>query len=122
MRDTVKKLLDLNRPGKENRQPTNINGVIEDTIGLLKSHLKKNNVEIMLNLSSRVPNIIASPQQLGQIFMNLISNAVEAMTGTSRSKDGWKTGETDERKITVCSNLDGLVKSPILAFLAPLNH
>ena len=105
IRDTVKKLLDLNRPGKEEKQSTNINRVIENTVGLLKSHLKKNGVKIALNLSSRIPNITASPQQLGQVFMNLISNAVEAMAGTSKSKDVRKTRESADREITVNSNL-----------------
>ena len=105
IRDTVKKLLDLNRPGKEGKQPININSVIEDTMALLKSHLKKNRVKITLNLSSKLPNITASPQQLLQVFMNLINNAVEAMTGTSKSKDGWKIRESTYREITVNSNL-----------------
>ncbi len=105
IRDTVKKLLDLNRPGKEKKQSMNINRVIEDTTGLLKSYLKQKGVKIVLNLSSRMPNITVSPQQLGQVFMNLISNAVEAMAGTSKSKDVRKTRESADRKITVNSNL-----------------
>ena len=105
IRDIVKKLLDLNRPGKEKKQSMNINSVIEDTVALLKNFLKTNNIKIVLNLSSKIPSITASPQQLGQVFMNLISNAVEAMTGTSKSKDGWKTGETIDGEITVNSNL-----------------
>jgi PAS domain S-box-containing protein len=105
IRDTVKKLLDLNRPGKEDKQSINLNGIIENTVGLLKSYLKKNNVKTMLNLSSRIPNITASPQQLGQVFMNLISNAVEAMDGISKPKDGLKTRETTGAKVTINSDL-----------------
>ncbi|MBW1783621.1 MAG: PAS domain S-box protein [Deltaproteobacteria bacterium] len=104
IRDTVKKLLDLNRPGKEDKQSTNINQIIEDTIGLLKGYLKNNDIQIIPNLSSTVPNMTASPQQLGQVLMNLISNAIEAMAGTSRSKDGWKPGQDSNGKITVTSN------------------
>ncbi len=80
IRDTVKNLLDLNRPGKEKKQPVHINKVIENTISLLKSYLKKNSVKITLNLSEKNPLIIASPQQLGQVFVNLINNAIEAMS------------------------------------------
>jgi len=80
IRDTVKNLLDLNRPGKEKKQPVDINKIIENTISLLKSYLKKNCVKISLNLSEKIPVIIASPQQLGQVFVNLINNAIEAMS------------------------------------------
>ena len=38
----VKKLLDLNRPGKEKMQPMDINSVIEDTAALLKDYLNLN--------------------------------------------------------------------------------
>ena len=104
IRDIVRKLLDLNRPGKENKQSMNINGVIEDTATLLKDYLKKCKVKIILNLSSKVPGITASPQQLGQVFMNLVNNAAEAMMGASESKDGGKSGEITHRTITIKSN------------------
>ena len=105
IRDTVQKLLDLNRPGKEIKQSMDIKRVIEDTVGLLKSYLKKNHVTLTLNLSPTIPHITASPQQLGQIMLNLISNAVEAMAGTSGSKNGWKTGKTADRRITINADL-----------------
>lgn len=79
IRDTVQKLFDLNRPGKERKQPLNINNVLEDTIALLNSLLKKKNVRIQVDPYPDIPNIIASPQQMGQVFMNLINNSVEAM-------------------------------------------
>lgn len=84
IRKTVRKLLDLNRPGKEKKQSINVNDIIEDTVTLVQSHLKQKNVTVNLNLSSRVPNIIASPQQLGQVIMNFINNAVDAMSGVSK--------------------------------------
>jgi PAS domain S-box-containing protein len=107
IRDTVKRLLDLNRPGKEARQPTNINRIIEDTAGLLKSHVEKNQVGVVLNLSPDVPEIIASPQQLGQVFMNLISNAVEAMVGRAVSEAGSAHVGGTLGRVTVTSALSG---------------
>jgi len=34
--------------------------------------------------------MIASPQQLGHVFLNLINNSVEAMSGVSKSEGKWK--------------------------------
>jgi C4-dicarboxylate-specific signal transduction histidine kinase len=104
IRDTVRNLLDLNRPGKEKMQSMNIHNCIEDTLALLRSHLKKNGVKIILNLSPEAGDITGSPQQLGQVFMNLINNAVEAMTGIPTPKDGPKPRGPAERKITIHSN------------------
>lgn len=79
IRNTVRNLIDLNRPGKEKKQPMNINQIIENTVALTRSHLKKNMVSIKLNLAAKTSNINASPQQIGQVIMNLINNAVESI-------------------------------------------
>ena len=80
IRDTVKNLIDLNRPGKEKKEPLDLNQVIENTTALVRSYLKKNRIDIQLNLAAKSQRIDGSPQQLGQVFMNLINNAVESIT------------------------------------------
>jgi PAS domain S-box-containing protein len=79
IRNTVRNLIDLNRPGKEKKQPMDINQVIENTVALTRSHLKKNMVSIKLNLAAKASKINASPQQIGQVIMNLVNNAVESI-------------------------------------------
>jgi PAS domain S-box-containing protein len=81
IRDTVKNLIDLNRPGKEKKQATDVNQVIDNTFALVKSLLKKNMIAAKLELTAPKATIFASPQQMGQVFMNLINNAVESITG-----------------------------------------
>jgi len=80
IRDTVKNLIDLNRPGKEEKQPIDVNQVIENTTSLVRSYLKKHGIIIHLNLSAKEQRIDGSPQQLGQVLMNLLNNAVESIT------------------------------------------
>jgi len=81
IRDTVKNLIDLNRPGKEKMQLTDVNQVIDNTVALVKSLLKKNMIAAHLELEAKNSTFFASPQQVGQVLMNLINNAVEAITG-----------------------------------------
>jgi len=103
--NTVRRLLDLNRPDKETKQSMNVDSVIEDTVSVLKGYLKNNKVKVNLDLSSRIPNITASPQQLGQVFLNLINNAVEAMSAVTKRKDGWMEQEPIGREITINTRL-----------------
>ena len=79
IRNTVRNLIDLNRPGKDKKQPMDVNLVIENTVALMISHLKKNMVDVKLNLAAKASPINASPQQIGQVIMNLVNNAVEAI-------------------------------------------
>jgi PAS domain S-box-containing protein len=86
IRDTVRNLIDLNRPGKEKKQPIDLHPVIENTAALIRSYLKKNRITINLDLTAEGQKIDGSPQQLGQVFMNLINNAVESITHDPASK------------------------------------
>ena len=63
IRDTVKNLIDLNRPGKERKQPVDINQVIENTVALVRSHLKKNLINIRLDLAADSSKMTASPSR-----------------------------------------------------------
>lgn len=81
IRKTVKNLLDLNRPGKHVLQTVDINRVIKDTLALMSSDLKKKNVHHLLQLDQQLPGIIGTPQQISQVIMNLVNNAVEAIGG-----------------------------------------
>ncbi len=106
IRDTVKNLLDLNRPGKELKQPTNVNDILENIVDLVRSHLKKNRIKVNLKLSTDIPDINASPMQLNQCFLNLINNAVEAMTGTPSTNDGSMAELPAGGEITIKTNLE----------------
>ncbi len=104
IRDTVKNLLDLNRPGEEVKQSTNVNKIIEKNINLFQSHFKKNKIKMNLDLSSNIPDINASPLKLNQCFLNLINNAVEAMTSTSTPNNGSIAGIETGGEITIKTN------------------
>jgi PAS domain S-box-containing protein len=106
IRDTVKHLLDLNRPGKETKQPTNINHIIEKNIDLFQSHFKKNKIGINLDLSSDIPDFNASPMQLSQCLLNLINNSVDAITSTSTPGDGSINEIETSGEITIRTNHD----------------
>jgi signal transduction histidine kinase len=83
---TVKNLMDLNRPGKEKKQPVNVNNIVENTAALLRNFLKLKHIHIKTDLQADLPELHASPQQLGQVLMNLCNNAVEAIGSVPRAK------------------------------------
>jgi PAS domain S-box-containing protein len=106
IRDTVQNLLDLNRPGQEEKQPANVNEIIEKTFKLSRSHLNKNKVKVNLELASNVPIITASPQQLSQVFLNLIKNSIEAMSGESSLRSGRESRTSIEGEMYIKTNIE----------------
>lgn len=101
IRDTVRNLIDLNRPGKENKQMMDINQIIENTSALVRSYLTKNRVKIKMNLKAQQSRLTASPQQMGQVFMNLINNAVESIIGAPEFQEKLKESPTHSGEICI---------------------
>jgi PAS domain S-box-containing protein len=75
----VKQLLDFYRPSKETMVSTDINEVIDDVLKFMEAQLKTQNVKVSKKLDPKLPEIMASGEQLKQVFINLILNAQEAM-------------------------------------------
>jgi PAS domain S-box-containing protein len=101
IRNTVRNLIDLNRPSKEKKQPMEVNEVIENTVALIRSYLKKYMVNIRLNLASGTSEIVASPQQIGQVIMNLINNAVDSIINAPDYQDKLKESPSYSGEISI---------------------
>ena len=110
IRDTVKSLLDLNRPDRGSKQYVNVNPIIRQTVGLTQSYLKECKVDVEFDLAADIPDILIAPQQMSQVLLNMITNAVEAMTRLAPSKDSDAESREDEKKITFkTESKDGFV-------------
>ena len=64
-------------------EDVDVNAVIRQTIDLLGNYARINNITIRTELSTDLPIIAADGSQLQQVFMNLVSNAIDAI-----GKDG----------------------------------
>lgn len=78
-RDIVRKLLDFSRQKEPQRKVTNINRVIEQTLSIFETQALFQNIKIDKYLSETMPDITVDPDQIQQVFTNVILNAAEAM-------------------------------------------
>jgi signal transduction histidine kinase len=71
-------LLDFARPAKTELGPVNVNKVMEEVIGLARKQLEHARVQIQMLPEAR-KSILGSRDQLKQVFLNLVVNAMDAM-------------------------------------------
>jgi len=76
----VQNLLTFSRQKKPERTPTDVNEVIEHTMTLRRHQLQADNVEVVTDLADNLPWTMADGYQLGQVFLNIVNNAHQAMS------------------------------------------
>jgi two-component system NtrC family sensor kinase len=78
-REIVKRLLDFARQTKPQKRLASINALIETIVLLVRNQASFRNVAIERNLSDIIPDVLVDPDQIQQVFVNIILNAAEAM-------------------------------------------
>jgi signal transduction histidine kinase len=73
-------LLRFGRPHKPELTQVAINEVLEEILALFDNEARKNNIRVTTKLAE-LPKITGDPGQLSQAFVNIILNAIQAMSG-----------------------------------------
>jgi two-component system NtrC family sensor kinase len=91
----VASILEFARPPQREMRAANLNDVVERVLALAGKYLQHRRVAVKRALSDDLPPIVVAPDELEQVFINLVLNAVDAMPdgGTLRvaswqSEDG----------------------------------
>ncbi len=93
----VKSLLSFARDRKEEKKPVPIYEILSDSLALTGAQMQKDGITIKVETPAYLPEIIANPQQVQQVFLNVISNARYALNQKYQGKHKGKlfciTGE-----------------------------
>ncbi len=80
----VKGMLDFAKPSLPCLKSDSLLRVLNDSIALIDSQLKKKGVEVVLEGDEDFPEVILDAHQIQQVFVNLLLNGMEAMPGGGR--------------------------------------
>jgi len=79
--EIISHLRTFGRAASVSREPVAINQVIERAISLMYEQLRLRQIEVQLHFSAEDVIVIGNAIQLEQVFINLLSNARDAMVG-----------------------------------------
>jgi signal transduction histidine kinase len=77
--DIVNSLLSFARDRKEEKQPVDIHEIMANALALTEIQLKKDGINIRIDIPDDLPVITAHPQQIQQVFLNIMSNSRYAL-------------------------------------------
>jgi two-component system NtrC family sensor kinase len=80
----VKNLLSFARKQEHQRRPTALSPLLDATFVLLRNQLMAHRVEARIEVEPDLPMPDIDPNQIQQVFVNLINNAAQAIASTGR--------------------------------------
>ncbi len=79
----VRSLQDFNRPSAGRKVFMDVHATIDSLMLLSKSDLRRRGIRTVLNYDKTLPQILAIPDQIKQVILNLLQNAADACNGSN---------------------------------------
>jgi PAS domain S-box-containing protein len=112
--DVIGRIRDLIRKAPPRKDGLEINEAILEVIALTRGEVAKNSVSVQTRLAESLPLIQGDRVQLQQVILNLIINAVEAMSGAGEGSRELliSTGKAESDAVLVAVRDSGPVLAP----------
>ena len=75
----MNQLLSFARKRPAERRGVNLETIMIDVLDVLQERFTKHHIEVTKTISSQLPKVLADPDHMNQVFLNLILNACQAM-------------------------------------------
>jgi two-component system, sporulation sensor kinase E len=114
----ITEFLEALRPAPAKLVMASVNDVVRETVELLRPEIENRGVSVEQNLDNSLPSIPIDPGQIKQVLVNLVKNAIQAMT-----KDGHLTLRTNRTSegvvVTVADTGGGIPEEKINRIFEP---
>ncbi len=77
----IRNLVDFSRPTTHASQPSDINKILKDAMNIVQYGKKVMDIRFDVVLEAELPSITIVPDQLQQVFINILINAVDSLDG-----------------------------------------
>jgi C4-dicarboxylate-specific signal transduction histidine kinase/CheY-like chemotaxis protein len=104
--DIVKNLLAFSRTEKQGKamfERENLSAVVDRVLGLLSYRIEKDNVSVTKHIAEGTPGVWVKVGDIHQVFLNLISNALDAIQDSQKKEirvHVWPEGECVHVRVT----------------------
>jgi two-component system, NtrC family, sensor kinase len=97
----VKTLLSYARDGREEKRPACVPAILEESIILTQGQIRKEGIDLKIDLPGDLPEVEANFQQIQQVFINIINNARYALNEKYPGRHKNKRFEITGKRATI---------------------
>jgi PAS domain S-box-containing protein len=77
----IRDLVDFSRPSNYQVQPTDVVRTLQDAVEIVRMSKKAKEHRFLTDVTGEIPLLALVPDQMAQVFINILLNAVDAMEG-----------------------------------------
>jgi two-component system, NtrC family, sensor kinase len=97
----VKSLLAFARQDKAEKTAVRVHEILADALSLSGTQMEKNGITLKVDVPLELPRVRANPQQIEQVFLNVINNARHALNAKYPQRDANKILEIQGEALTI---------------------
>lgn len=119
-RDITRKLLAFVRKTDTDLEPHDLNTLIDGVVdGLLGPEMAVSNVEIVKEYDTTIPKMVTDGHQLQQVLLNILNNALDALSGNSGVIAVATSANESDVRITISDNGSGMTADQLEKIFVP---
>jgi signal transduction histidine kinase len=84
----IRQLLEVSKPSAQSLKVVSVNAIIEETVDSLKFHPLMSDIDLDFKFMAKHDTVMADPNRLRQVFLNLIINAADAVSSNKNHSIG----------------------------------
>ncbi len=109
----VSEFLMIAKPQVQNFEQEDVPTLLQEVVNLIRAQSILNNVEILLSCDSQIHSVFCDRNQLKQVFLNIIKNAIESMQKSGEVHVSAKNLDTNRVIIRISDSGSGIPKERI---------
>jgi C4-dicarboxylate-specific signal transduction histidine kinase len=111
--EIISRIRQLFKKGTAEREWVNLNEMIPEMIGLLRSEITRSSISVQTELAPDLPQVMGDRVQLQQVLMNLMSNSIDAMKEVTGPRElGIKSERAEEEQVMLSVSDTGVGLPP----------
>jgi signal transduction histidine kinase len=111
----VERFLRFAQPTSSGKRPLAIDEPLREALGLLRSRFQENGVQVEVDIPNEPPMVVGQAGQLEQAFLDLLHNAVEAMSASDPRRIKIKVSEQAGQARVAISDSGRGIRSDLLS-------
>jgi len=98
---TIRHMLDYYRLDSEVREPADVRDLVERTLELLNAQLSSHSIQVKTNFCEAITPLPMAKNQMQQVLMNLMLNAIDAASMNGSARTIWIDAEMQDDRLII---------------------